>query len=113
MHEASLARGILAAILDQVGPGERVRVVRGWLAQTEVLDPLSIRMHFLGMARGTVAEGAALELKLTHVAARCLDCATEYLPEHHLTLCPACGSTEAELIGEVGLGIDEIDVAPG
>jgi len=113
MHEASLARGILSAVLDLVGPGDRIRVIRGWLAETEALDPLSIRMHFLGMARGTAAEGAKLELMLTHVAARCLDCAKEYLPEHHLTLCPDCGSTDANLVGEVGLGIEDIDVASG
>ena len=34
-----------------------------------------------------------------------------YLPEHHLTLCTHCGSTEGTLLGQPGLGIDEIDVA--
>jgi len=113
MHEASLARGILAAVLEQIGPGESVREIRGWLAETEALDMLSIKMHFLGLARGTAAAGARLELELTHVVARCLGCTREYLPEHHLTICPDCGSTESDLMGEVGLGINAIEVESG
>ncbi len=108
MHEASLARGILEAVLAKAG-GARVRVVRGRLAETEALSAESLGMHFAGMAQGTPAEGAALELELVHVAARCV-CGEEYLPEHHLTLCPVCGSIEGELLGETGLWIDSIEV---
>ena len=95
MHEASLARGILQAVLAEVPPGHRVRAVRGWAAETESLSADSLGLHFTGMAMGTPAEGAELKLELTHVAARCSGCGHEYLPEHLLTLCPACGSTDA------------------
>ena len=112
MHEASLARGILAAVLERVG-SQPIRVVRvhGWLAETEALDATSIQLHFDAAAEGTAADGAELALRLTHVEARCLACDTRYPPEHHLTLCPACGSVDGELLGETGLGVDRIDVA--
>lgn len=110
MHEASLARGILEAVLAQLPPGHRVRSVRGWAAETESLSAGSLALHFEGLARGTAAEGATLDLAVTHVAARCSGCSHEYLPEHHLTLCPACGGTEGELLGRTGVGVDEVVV---
>lgn len=110
MHEASLARGILQAVLTHLPPGHRVRAVRGWAAESEALSADSLAMHFAGQAQGTPAEGATLRLRLTHVAARCRACGRKYLPEHHLTLCPDCGSTDGVLLGRTGLGIDEVDV---
>ncbi|TNE86451.1 MAG: hydrogenase maturation nickel metallochaperone HypA [Deltaproteobacteria bacterium] len=111
MHESSLGRNILEAVLGRVGAESvKVRTVRGWLAESEALDPVAIQMHFDRAAAGTAAEGARLDLAITHVRARCADCGQEYLPEHHLTLCTHCGSLDGELLGKTGLGIDAIDV---
>lgn len=112
MHESSLARGVLDAVLARVPAGHRVAAVRGWVAETEALHADALVMHFAGLAQGTAAEGATLHLDLRHVAASCAACGAVYLPEHHLTLCPHCGGTEATLLGRTGLGVDEIDVLP-
>jgi hydrogenase nickel incorporation protein HypA/HybF len=71
---------------------------------------MAIQMHFDAAAVGTAAEGARLELRITRVRARCGACGVQYLPEHHLTLCPSCGSLDGELLGETGLGIETIDM---
>jgi hydrogenase nickel incorporation protein HypA/HybF len=112
MHESALARQILEYALaqaEQLGR-PRIRSVRGWIAETERLAPEALRFHFRAHARGTAAEAAELELELTHVHARCDGCGTEYAPDHHLTLCPACGDTRATLQGNLGLGIESISV---
>jgi hydrogenase nickel incorporation protein HypA/HybF len=113
MHESSLAKAILREVLRRTGEGDRVLVVRGWVAETETLSRESLSVSFEVMARGTAAEGARLELTVTHVAARCAGCGREYLPEHHVLICPACGATEGELLGRTGLGIDTIEIAGG
>lgn len=112
MHESTLAKQLLAAVLERAesAGATRVRKVSGWLAETEALDPQAAQFHFNAVARGTVAEGAELALALTHVEARCADCAHVYKPEHHLTLCPECGSVEAALLGPTGMGVDSIDI---
>lgn len=112
MHEASLARQIVAAVVERVRDAApcRVRVVRGWVAETEALSRESLALHFAAQARGTAADGARLELRIERVAARCRACASTYTPDHHLLLCPQCGGTEAELLGRVGLGVDAIEV---
>jgi hydrogenase nickel incorporation protein HypA/HybF len=109
MHESALARQLVELCLQRCG-AERVRVVRGTLAETEQLSRQALALHFEAHARGTAAAGARLELELVHVRARCLGCEHVYLPEHHLLLCPSCGSTEAETLGESALRIDSIDV---
>lgn len=120
MHESSLARQLLEVVLDRAGAADagargqakvqRIRAVRGWVAETETLSRESLGFHFAAHARGTVAEGAALELRLVHVEARCRACGQRYAPEHHLLLCPGCGSIEGELLGQTGLGIEALEV---
>ena len=112
MHESSLARQLLAAVLQraELAGAARVVRVRGWLAETEALDRSAIAFHFAGCAQGTPAENAGLELALIHTRARCNACGIEYPPEHHLTLCPGCGSTDAELLGPTGLCVESMDV---
>lgn len=112
MHEASLARQILDAVVEHAAQAgaTRVSVVRGWVSDTEALSAESLTLHFAAGARGTVAEGARLELALEHVQARCQSCTRVYAPEHHLLVCPACGAGEADVLGRVGLGVDAIEV---
>ena len=77
MHEAALARRMVTAVLEhaQRAGAVRVRVVRGWVSETEALSHDSLAPHFAAHARGTIAEGARLELRLVHVEARCRGCA--------------------------------------
>jgi hydrogenase nickel incorporation protein HypA/HybF len=112
MHETSIAKQIVERVLEYAAEAGAVRViaVRGWVAETEQLQQAALAFHFDAHARGTPAAGAELQLALRHVHARCTACGTEYAPEHHLTLCPECGSTQATLSGPVGLGIDSISV---
>jgi len=109
MHERSLARQLLEAVMARREGGEVVRV-SGWLAESEALSAESLRLHFADLAAGGPAAGARLELRLEHIRARCGGCGAEYLPEHHLTICTACGSVEGELLGTPGLGIEAIEV---
>jgi hydrogenase nickel incorporation protein HypA/HybF len=112
MHESSLGRDVLRAVLERAAEvgASRVRVVRGCISETEWLDPEAIAFHFAAFARGTAAEGARLELATRWVEADCMGCGKRYKPDHHVQLCPHCGSTDAELLGETGLRIDTIEV---
>lgn len=112
MHEASLAKQILAVVLERAtaAGATRVRVVRGWVRESEALSADSLAAHFAARAAATIARDARLELAVERVEARCGACRRVYLPDHHVLLCPACGSGDGELLGRVGLGVDAIDV---
>ncbi|HTQ24865.1 MAG TPA: hydrogenase maturation nickel metallochaperone HypA [Candidatus Binataceae bacterium] len=110
MHESSLAKKILDAALE-LAPDGMIVAVRGWIADTEAMDRASLALHFAAHARETRAETARLEMRIAQVAARCVQCGERYAPDHLMMLCPRCGSTEAQLLGRIGIGIDAIDVA--
>jgi hydrogenase nickel incorporation protein HypA/HybF len=109
MHETSLAKQILDAVLERAD-GRRVRVVRGSIAEDEALSAQALAFHFRAHAQGSVAEFARLEFELLHLSARCRCCAMVFLPDHHVRLCPGCGSTHAILEGRPGVHVADIEV---
>ena len=109
MHETSLAKQILQAVLERAG-GRRVRLVRGSIAEDEALSAEALSFHFQAHARGSLAESARLEFELLHLSARCRACDMVFLPDHHVRLCPACGSTDATLEGRPGVHVEDIEV---
>ncbi len=112
MHESSLAQNILAVVLQKAeeASARRVIAVKGWVAETEALHPASLDFHFQARAVGTPAEGAKLELRCVHVEAKCTQCATVFLPDHHVLLCSNCGSTAAQLLGPTGVAVETMQV---
>lgn len=110
MHEASLGRELVAVVLARLPEGARARTVRGRLSETEAISPVSVQLHFHLAAAGTPLEHAQLQLEVEHVRARCRSCRAVYLPEHHLTLCPDCGGTDGEILGDTGLWVDEVEL---
>ncbi len=112
MHESSLAKQILSAVIERLGSQDQRKISRvsGWVAETESLTLEALQFHFSAHARQTSAENAILDLELVHVRARCNDCNCEYKPEHHLTLCPECGGVDGILLSNTGIGIDTIEL---
>lgn len=111
-QESTLARQVLDTVLQQAvfHGASRIRVVRGWVAETGSLSPEGLSLHFAAHARGTRAEGARLLLNLIHVEARCRTCGRTYAPEHHLLCCPVCGSADGEQLGQTGMAITALEV---
>lgn len=112
MHESIVAKQLLGVVLEKARDEGVTRIlsVQGRVAETERLSADALRFHFEAHARGTAAEGAGLELRISLVEARCVECRATYEPDHHVTLCPRCGCSRAELLGPVGVGIDSIEV---
>lgn len=67
MHEMSLLRGLLSQIarIAQEQGADRVGVVRLRLGPLAHIEPDHLREHFISAARGTVAEGARLDIETT------------------------------------------------
>ena len=67
MHEMSLLRGLLHQIevTARRNGARRVSVVRLKLGPLAHVEPDHLREHFVEAARGTVAEGARLEIETT------------------------------------------------
>jgi len=112
MHEMSLAEGMLQIVED----GARRSAARGvktvWLqigalAQVEVE---ALRFCFDAVTRGTLAEGARLEIVATPGAAWCMPCGTRVPIEQRGDACPHCGSHQLQVVQGDEMRVTEIEV---
>lgn len=112
MHELSLAQGIVdvvrdAARVERFARVRRVRVVVGALA---CVEPTALSFGFESVAKGTVAEGATLELELLPGAAQCVACGRRVEIASRAEVCPACGSGQLLVTGGDELRVKDLEV---
>jgi hydrogenase nickel incorporation protein HypA/HybF len=103
MHEVGIMESALALVQRQVTAHQASRADRvvlriGTLAGVE---PESLRFAFDVVSRGTVAEGATLEIESVPAAAYCPTCQQEFAVETgFIFICTGCG----DLCGEIRRG---------
>ena len=113
MHEMSLCEGIRTVIEDQarahnVQKVTRVRVEIGKFAGVE--KP-ALEFAFDVVMRGSVAEGAVLEMLDLPGKAMCFDCAKEVEIEERLQPCPTCGGGKLMPTGGDEMRVKDLEAA--
>ena len=109
MHELSLSSAILETALRHAD-GRPVRSVQMRIGAMRQVVPESLDFYFGIVTRGTLAEGAALEVDYLPARLRCGDCAREWEPELPMFRCPACGGAEVETLSGSEFEIEYITV---
>ena len=112
MHEMSLAEGVLELIEDAARRQEFSKVKTVWLeiGQLACLEVEAMRFCFEAATRGSVAEGAQLEILTTPGSGWCMQCsATVALPEV-CSACPQCGTYQVRVTGGTQMRIKELEV---
>ncbi len=112
MHEISLCeniRDILEehAVRDQFSKVKRVRVELGPLSSVE---PEALRFGFDVVMRGSVGEGASLEIEASEASALCLTCLKTVPISGRSDTCPECGASTLEVMSGEELRIKELEV---
>jgi len=69
-----------------------------------------MEMCFMAITRGTLADGAVLEIVRTQGEAWCRKCAALVPVEERYGPCPRCGGFDLELRAGDGLRIKELEV---
>jgi hydrogenase nickel incorporation protein HypA/HybF len=108
MHELAITESMIAAVAERVGPARvaRVRLQVGTLAG---VVPEALRFCFDVCARGTILEGAALEIDEIPGRGRCRRCGAEIAMASFVDGCCACGSVELDLISGQELRIKNVE----
>ena len=93
MHEMSLVEGIRRVVEDQARTHafERVTVLRIEIGRFAGVEKPALDFAFDVVMRGSVAEGARLEMIDLPGRAMCYDCARDVEIEDRLSPCPDCG----------------------
>lgn len=112
MHELGITQNIVQIVQEEAARAGATRVSKVKLLvgeMTGIVDA-SLQFCFEFCARGTVAEGAELEIERVPLRARCSGCAEEFAVEGYRLVCPACSSRQVEIVTGRELKIRELEV---
>jgi len=101
MHELSLVQSVLDASLDEAGKAgnKRIRKIHARLRESgHPMDADSLQTLLETIAKGTAAEGAAMEIELISPTLRCRECNFTFLAQSSTLVCPRCRSGKLEEI---------------
>lgn len=112
MHELALAQGIVDIVLAQARAQRfaKVKTIRlsiGGLAQVE---PDALTFGFDSVSRGTVAEGAVLDILRPPGEGYCLTCDGKVALARRGEPCPGCGGFQVMVTGGDDLRVVELEV---
>jgi hydrogenase nickel incorporation protein HypA/HybF len=113
MHEMSIAEGVLGIIEDTARrEGIReVRTVRLEIGRLAAVEAAALRFCFASVVRGSVAEGARLEIDETPGRAWCFGCSASVPLSARGDPCPRCGSHQLQVSGGTGMRVKDLEVA--
>lgn len=92
MHELGIAQDMLKIALDYAGKHAAKRITAFNIEISAAADESedSLRFHIEHLTRGTIADGARIEIVRVAARAQCLDCGNEFDWETPGELCPRC-----------------------
>lgn len=112
MHEMSLADGVLRVIEDSAEANGFSRVKTVWLEIGALagVEAEALRFCFDAAVKGTLAEGARLEIVATEGRGRCFSCGETVAIQLRYDLCPLCGGCPVEPTGGMEMRVKELEV---
>lgn len=113
MHEMSLAENVLQLIEDAARAQKFSKVTKVWLeiGQLAGVEADAIAFCFDAVTRGSLAEGAQLEIVATPGAGWCKQCAATVALGEVFAACPQCGAQPLQVTGGTQMRIKEIEVS--
>jgi hydrogenase nickel incorporation protein HypA/HybF len=110
VHELSLSSAILDTATRHAR-GCRVKAVDLSVGTLRQVVPSSLEFYWEIVTRGTVCEGARLELTIIEAVVGCNDCSTEWTLDEPVFACPSCESTNVEVLKGTEFMVDSIDIS--
>ncbi|MBB94569.1 MAG: hydrogenase maturation nickel metallochaperone HypA [Rhodobacteraceae bacterium] len=112
MHEMSLCEGIRDVLQDQarVHSISRVKRVRLEIGRFSGVEKHALAFAFDVVMRGSVAEGAELEMLDLPGRATCFDCMNEVEIADRLDPCPSCGGGRLVPVAGDEMRIKDLEV---
>lgn len=112
MHEMSLCEGVLRVMEEQATQLNFDRVKTVWLEIGDLagVDVEAMRFGFDVIIKGSVADGAVLEIINLPGRAWCMACSHEVTVKQRFDPCPDCGGYQLQVTGGDELRIKELEV---
>jgi hydrogenase nickel incorporation protein HypA/HybF len=93
MHEMSLAEGVLQLAEDTARreKAQRIKLIVLEIGRLSSVEPEALSFCFEAVARGSMAQGAGLEIIDVPGAGWCMLCAETVPMQERYDACPSCG----------------------
>ena len=113
MHEMSLAEGVLGVVQDAARAYApcTVSTVRLEIGALAAVENEALRFAFEVVKRGSVAEGALLEIVEVPGVAWCMQCSRSVQIGERGAPCPGCGSYQLQVTGGDAMRVKELELA--
>jgi hydrogenase nickel incorporation protein HypA/HybF len=109
MHELSLSGAIVDTAVRHA-EGRDVTGVDLTVGALRQVVPSSLQFYWEIVTRGTVCEGARLELTVLAARVSCNECANEWTLDEPVFACPQCKATSVEVLTGNEFMVESIDV---
>lgn len=112
MHEMSLTQGVLNILEDYAEKNDFSKVTKVWLeiGQLSHVEPEAMAFCFDAVMKGTLADGAELEIIEIPGQAICADCTHETTITSRIAQCPKCDSYKLHVSGGDEMRVKELEV---
>lgn len=112
MHEMSLAEGMREVIEDAARTQGFARVRTVWLelGQLAAVEREALRFSFDVVMRGSLADGAALEIVEVPGGAWCMQCGETVPLAERGEACPRCGGYQLQVTAGTEMRVKELEV---
>ncbi|MDD2919346.1 hydrogenase maturation nickel metallochaperone HypA [Rhodoferax sp.] len=113
MHEMSLAEGVLQLVEDAARKDQFNKVTAVWLeiGLLSGVEPQAMAFCFDAVTRGSVADGARLEIITTPGRGWCMVCARTVPMTEVFGECPSCGGFQLQVTGGTEMRVKELEVS--
>ena len=113
MHEMSLTESIVEIAVEAAlkERAERVTRIRVDVGQLSHVEPEALEFCFAAVARGTLAEGAKLEIARVPGEGFCPDCGRTVAIAERFSPCPECGGFRVQMTAGDELKVREMEIA--
>ncbi|HPT65298.1 MAG TPA: hydrogenase maturation nickel metallochaperone HypA [Acetomicrobium sp.] len=112
MHEMSIVEALMEQItkMAQEQNWEAVTRVRLRVGVMRQIVPDILEFCFNVASKGTIMEGAILEMEEVPLRVKCEGCGHIWNDKEFLGLCPECGSIDANVLGGMELELTNLEV---
>jgi hydrogenase nickel incorporation protein HypA/HybF len=112
MHEMSLCEGVLRILEEQARVNNFTRVKTVWLEIGDLssVEKEAMRFGFDVVMKGSLADGAKLEIIEVPGQAWCMQCMKPVTIKHRYDACSDCGGHQLQVTGGEEMRIKELEV---
>ena len=110
MHEMSIAESVLGIVQDSARRERfrQVKEVRLEIGRLAAVETQALRFCFDAVVRGSIAEGARLEIDEVPGEAWCFGCSMPVALQARTDPCPRCGGSQLQVSGGTQMRVKDL-----